>query len=78
MSDNVERKLKYQLEWVKNRLAALDIIGQKLKEMKALAEYAQRDYLSQNDKNFINWQIKVLEDEVNMLDDQSRKYEDYN
>lgn len=52
----------------------LDIIGQKLKEMRDLAEYASVTELSDAERTTINTQLKALQEEVNVLDEKSRTF----
>ena len=73
MPDNADY-IKEKLEWVKYRLAMLDIIEGKLKQMRDLAEYARDNLLSELEKAEMNTRLNRLGKDVTELDDQSRKF----
>lgn len=52
----------------------LDIIDQKLKEMRDLAEYASVTQLSDAERTAIKGFLKTLQEEVNVLDEKSRTF----
>lgn len=70
---NEKEILKEELEWVKYRIKMLDIIEKKLVEMKILAENAKNNYLSDEEKNNINYKIQLLYTEIKSLDEESSK-----
>lgn len=67
-----EDYLRQQLEWVAWRIETLDKIDVKLKEMKALAEYARDNNLNQVQTQLVNDKLQVLQKEVTELDEQSK------
>ena len=66
--------IQEKLEWVKYRLAMLDIIEGKLKQMRDLAEYARDNLLSELEKAAMNTRLSMLGKDVAELDNQSRKF----
>lgn len=77
LREKVEAKIKEELEkrlkWVKCRMAMLDIIENKLAEMKRLAEIARDNDLGFFDKLKIQHRIYVLKREIKALDEESKK-----
>ncbi|EOD00375.1 hypothetical protein [Caldisalinibacter kiritimatiensis] len=72
--DNNEEYLKEKLEWVKYRLEMLDIIEDKLKEMKSLAEYIKENDLDDEEAMKINNKFNELKEEVIKMDNKSKKF----
>ena len=56
-----------KLTWVKQRLAILDTIDEKMQEMKQMAEYARDHELSADEKVEMNIKINKLNREVKNL-----------
>jgi hypothetical protein len=62
-----EDYLRQQLEWVKQRMEALDKAEAKLREMKMLAEYARDNDLNQGEVKALNARLHVLRKEAIQL-----------
>lgn len=63
--DEVRRE---QLAWAHRRLEALDVIEVKLREMRALAEYAARYSLSETEAAQVQEWMDILQTEVAAID----------
>ncbi len=68
--DSNEDYLKQKLEWVEQRMAALEEIGTKLQEMRSLATYARDNYMEMARE--FNARIHALQREISVLDEQTR------
>lgn len=68
--DSNEDYLKQKLEWVEQRMAALEEIGAKLQEMRSLATYARDNYMEMARE--FNARIHALQREISVLDEQTR------
>ena len=64
--------LQKELEWVKQRMAALEEIGAKLQEMRSLATYARDNYIHLEMAREFNDRIYALQQEISVLDEQTR------
>ncbi|MGI6649671.1 MAG: hypothetical protein ACOX5W_11650 [Bacillota bacterium] len=69
-----EDYLKQKLEWVEQRMAALEEIEVKLREMRSLATYARDNYLNREMAREFNARLRVLQWEINALDKQTRVF----
>ncbi|NLC07863.1 MAG: hypothetical protein GX755_07860 [Syntrophomonadaceae bacterium] len=69
-----EDYLKQKLEWVEQRMAALQMIEVKLREMRSLATYARDNYLNREMAREFNARLRVLQREINTLDEQTRVF----
>jgi len=69
-------QLKAELQWVKYRMKMLDIIEEKLLQMRKMAETAEETNLSLEEIEVINVEIHNLEEQIKALDSESRKAED--
>ncbi len=69
-----ERYLRLQLEWVRQRLDALDKIEQRLTEMREMAIMAQETALDQATRGELSLRIQELQRSVQVLDEQSRTF----
>ncbi|WP_236896265.1 hypothetical protein [Clostridium beijerinckii] len=69
-------QLKAELQWVKYRMRMLDIIEEKLLQMRRMAETAKELKLSAEEINSLNIEIHNLEEQVKALDSESRKTKD--
>ncbi|MBS4025225.1 MAG: hypothetical protein KGZ96_06060 [Clostridia bacterium] len=69
-----KNQCKQWLAWINNRLKALDEIEGKLRQMRELAEQMQEGNFSRQQLAAVNQQFKLLEQEVNQLDEQSRNF----
>ena len=70
--DSNEDYLKQKLEWVEQRMAALEEIGAKLQEMRSLATYARDNYINLEMARVFNVRIHALQQEISVLDEQTR------
>jgi flagellin-like hook-associated protein FlgL len=66
------QKLKEELEWVKYRMRMLDIIEEKLLQMRAMAKTAKENNLSVKEIEAINDEIHSLEEQIKAIDSESR------
>lgn len=66
--------LRRQLNWVYNRMKALDSIESTLNEMRELAVYARDNELTSVEAQDINKRLRMLQKEVEELDEKSREY----
>lgn len=69
-----ENYLIQKLEWVKYRLERLDLIEEKLFEMRQLAEYARDNKLNSTQIKVTNAKLRKLQQEVVDLDEQSKTF----
>ncbi|GEA29281.1 hypothetical protein [Clostridium diolis] len=69
-------QLKAELQWIKYRMRMLDIIEEKLLQMRMMTETAKELNLSAEEINFLNIEIHNLEKKVKALDSESRKTKD--
>lgn len=74
MIDSKEHYLKQKLEWVEQRMEALNKIEAKLKEMRELAEHARGNDLTRAEAREVNARLQELEKEVKALDAGSRVF----
>jgi len=72
--DSNEDYLKQKLEWVEQRMAALEEIGAKLQEMRSLATYARDNYINLEMAREFNARIHALQREISVLDEQTRVF----
>lgn len=66
--------IRQRVEWTRLRLAALESMEDKLREMKALVELARDHSLDAMQIERVNIRIGLLQAEVNGLDDQTREF----
>lgn len=66
------QQLQEELKWVKYRIRMLDIIEEKLLQMRAMAETAKENNLSVKEIEAINDEIHSLEEQVKAIDSESR------
>ena len=69
-------ELKQELQWVQYRQKMLDIIDEKLLQMKQLAHQAEAENLSPVELKALNEKINNLAEQVMAIDSESRKIED--
>jgi len=67
-----EDYLKQKLEWVAQRMAALEEIEAKLQEMQSLAAYARDNYIDREVAREFNARLHLLQQEITALDEQTR------
>jgi polyhydroxyalkanoate synthesis regulator phasin len=70
------QQLKAELQWIKYRIRMLDIIEEKLMQMRKMAEIVKEANLSSKEIEAINIEIHSLEEQVKALDSESRNSED--
>ncbi|NMA52553.1 MAG: hypothetical protein GX949_06055 [Peptococcaceae bacterium] len=66
--------LQHKLVWVTQRLAALEEIEAKLREMRSLATYARDNYINQEVAREFNARLSKLQQEITALDEQTRVF----
>jgi prefoldin subunit 5 len=69
-----EDYLKQKLEWVAQRMAALEEIEARLREMRSLAAYAKDNHVSPEVAHEFNARLRVLQREITALDKQTRVF----
>jgi hypothetical protein len=74
--EELKQKLEQELQWVQYRQKMLDIIEEKLLQMKLLAEQAKQDNLTARELEALNARINDLAAQVRALDTESRRTED--
>ncbi|WP_258049872.1 hypothetical protein [Clostridium weizhouense] len=74
--EEIKQELKQELMWVKYRQRMLDIIEEKLFQMKQLAEKAKEKSLSADESKELNDRLNNLAEQVKALDEESRRIED--
>jgi flagellin-like hook-associated protein FlgL len=73
--EELKQELDQELEWVKYRQKMLDIMEDKLLQMRELAEQAKQGNLTAEELESINTKINNLVSQVRALDSESRKTE---
>ncbi len=66
--------LKQKLEWVKQRMQALDEIEARLREMRELAEYVRDNDISSAEAQELNDRLRAMQEEVTELDEKTRVF----
>ena len=74
--DELRQQLQQELQWVKYRQNMLDIMEEKLLEMREIAVQAKEENLSEVEIEALNARINNLATQVNAIDSESRKLED--
>jgi len=74
--EELKQELKEELQWVKYRMRMLDIIEEKLLQMRKMAEVAKAENLSTDEVEAINNEINNIAEQVRALDSESRRRED--
>ena len=67
----VKKELEAQLEKVKQRLQILDMIEERLLQMRELAQKVVDEELTEEELQKINQQVKYMEEQVRLLDSES-------
>ena len=67
----VKKELEAQLEKVKHRLQILDMIEERLFQMRELAQKVVDEDLTEEELQKINQQVKYMEEQVRLLDSES-------
>lgn len=80
MDENEKEELKQELEqelfWIKYRKNMLDIIDEKLFQMREIAEKIKNQKLSKKEIEELNAKLNILKIQVKAIDGESRKTED--
>lgn len=74
--EELKQELEQEIQWVQYRQKMLDIIEEKLLQMKQLAEQAKEENLSPAELELLNDRLNNLAEQVRALDSESRKIED--
>ena len=69
------QELQQALQWVKYRQKMLDMMEEKLMEMKLLAEQAKQINMSSEELEIINNRLNNLASQVRAIDSESRRTE---
>ena len=67
----VKKELEAQLEKVKQRLQILDMIEERLLQMRELVQKVVDEDLTEEELQKINQQVKYMEEQVRLLDSES-------
>lgn len=74
--EELKQELERELQWVQYRQKILDIIDEKLLQMKHLAEQGKKDNLTEEEREALNTRLNDLAKQVKALDGESRRIED--
>ena len=74
--EELKKELEQELQLVQYRMKMLDIIEEKLLQMRQLAEKAKQGNLTPVEIEVLNFRLKDLEKQVRALDGESRTTED--
>ena len=74
--EELKQELEQELQWIQYRQKMLDIIEEKLLEMRQLAERAKQENLTTGEIEAINARLNDLALQVKALDSESRRIED--
>lgn len=72
--EELKQELKSELQWVKYRIRMLDIIEEKLVQMRNIAEMAKEGNFSVDEIESINEEINNLAEQAIALEEESRKF----
>lgn len=72
----LKKELEQELQWIQYRQKILDIIEEKLLEMKQLAERVKQGNLTTSEIKTLNAKVNDLVLQVKALDSESRRIED--
>lgn len=70
--EELEKKLKEELQWVKYRQRMLDVIEEKLTKMKNIAEQAREKNLIESELRELNIELNNLSEQVKAIDSESK------
>jgi hypothetical protein len=71
-----KEELKQELQWVQYRQKMLNIIEEKLLQMRLLSEQAKVGNLSSKELEVLNGRLNNLAEQVRAIDSESRRAED--
>lgn len=74
--EELKKELEHELQWVQYRQKMLDIMEEKLLQMKQLAELAKQGNLTAGEMEELNARLNDLAAQVRALDGESRRTED--
>lgn len=74
--EELKQELEQELQWVRYRQKMLDLIEDKLLQMKQIAEQAKEGNLSPAELEVLNDRLNNLVAQVRAIDSESRKMED--
>ncbi|MBW9170643.1 hypothetical protein K2F43_05420 [Clostridium estertheticum] len=74
--EELKQEMQQQLEWVQYRQKMLDIIEEKLLQMREIVEQAKEKNLIPEEIEILNAKLNNLAAQVNALDSESRITED--
>lgn len=74
--EELKQELEQELLWIKYRKNMLDIIDEKLFQMREIAEKIKNQKLSKKEIEELNSKLNILKMQVKAIDGESRKTED--
>ena len=74
--EELKQELEQELQWIQYRQKMLDIIEEKLLEMRQLAERVKQGDLTTRELESLNTRLNDLALQVKALDSESRRIED--
>lgn len=74
--EELKQELEQELQWVQYRQKMLDIMEDKLLQMREIAEQAKQSNLNPLEIEGLNVKMSNLAEQVNALDRESRRIED--
>lgn len=74
--EELKKELQQELQWVQYRQKMLDIMEEKLLQMKQLTEQAKQGNLTEREVKELNSRLNNLAAQVRALDSESRRTED--
>lgn len=66
-TEELRKQLEEQLEYIKQRIQILDMLEERLHKMRGLAQTAVDNDLTPAEIEAVNYEIKILEDQINLL-----------
>lgn len=73
--EELKQEIEQELQWIQYRQKMLDIMEEKLLQMKELTLKAKGDNLSNRELEDLNTRLNNLSDQVKAMDSESRKKE---
>ena len=70
--EELEKKLKEELQWIKYRQRMLDVVEEKLTKMKNIAEQAKEKSLTERELSELNIELNNLSEQVKAIDSESK------
>ncbi len=74
--DELKKELEQELQWVQYRQRMLDIIDEKLLQMKKIAQQAKHGNLTEEELKVLNTRINDLAMQIRAIDSESRRIEE--